>query len=205
MAQVTVDNQTAPTTPTSGKSALWFDSTTKKQVVTDDAGVRHGSPLSKNSSAAGSQTLSSVDTYLTGAGILIPSYGMEAGQLYRWLFTATKTAAGIAQAIYTVRIGTNQTTADTSRLVFTATTAQTAAISSGIIQVFILVRNVGGSGNLAGGVGVQSNNAGLGSGISGVSSSFDNTAQAGLYVGLSVNPGASGVWTVEACYAELVS
>lgn len=204
MADVLIDNQTAPSTPASGKSVLWVDSTTKKFIQTDDSGIRHGSPLSKNASTA-SLTITAADTYVTNSGILIPSYGMEAGQVYRWWLTATKTAAGTAAAIYTVRVGSAQSTADTSRLALTATTAQTAAVSSGIISVFVVVRNVSASGVLAGGVGVQSNNAGLGSGISGVASSYDNSAQQGLYVGLSINNGASGSWTVESCFAELVS
>lgn len=203
MADILIDNQAAPSTPGTGKSVLWVDSTTKKPVQTDDSGLRHGA-LSKNASTA-SLTITAADTYVTNSGILIPSYGMEAGQCYRWLLTATKTAAGTAAAIYTVRIGAAQTTADTSRLALTATTAQTAAVSSGIISVYVIVRNVGASGVLAGGVGVQSNNAGLGSGISGVSASFDNSAQSGLFVGLSINNGAAGSWTVEACYAEMVS
>jgi len=201
MADILIDNQAAPTTPAAGKSVLWVDSTTKKYVMTDDAGKRHGQPSSNASTA--STTISSVDTYIANSGLLLPSYGMEAGMCFRWWLTATKTAAGTVAAIYQVRIGSAQTTADTSRLSLTATTAQTAAVSSGVIQVIALVRNVGASGVLAGGVGVQSNNAGLGSGISGVSASFDNSALAGQFVGLSINSGTSAVWTVETCYAEL--
>lgn len=203
MADILIDNEAAPSTPASGKSVLWIDSTTKKFVQTDDAGLRHGQ-LSRNASTA-STTISAADTYIANSGILIPSYGMEAGQCYRWWLTATKTALGTAQAIYTIRMGANQTTGDSSILALTATTAQTAAISSGIISIFIVVRSVSATGVVAGGVGVQSNNAGLGSGISGVSSTFNNAAVAGQFVGLSINSGASGTWTVETCYAELVA
>jgi hypothetical protein len=203
MADILIDNQAAPSTPAASKSVIWVDSTTKKLLTTDDGGIRHGL-LSKNAATA-STTVNAADTYLTGSSILIPSYGMEAGQVYRWWITATKTAAGTAAAIFTFRIGAAQSTGDTSRLALTATTAQTAAVSSGVLSAFVSVRNVGASGVLAGGVGVQSNNAGLGSGISGVSSTFDNTAVAGQYLGLSINSGSLGVWTVEAVYAELVS
>jgi hypothetical protein len=203
MADVLIDNQSAPTTPAAGKTVLWVDSTTKKFVQTDDAGIRHAGPLSKNASTA-SLTVSSVDTYITNSGILIPSYGMEAGQLYRWYLTATKTAAGTVAAIYNIRLGVNQSLVDNAVATLTATTAQTAAISSGIIQVTALIRSVSASGSIAGGVGIQSNNAGLGSGISGAAT-VDNTGKAGQYLGLSINNGALGVWTIETCFAELVS
>ena len=36
MADILIDNQTAPSTPASGKSVLWVDSTTKKFLQTDD-------------------------------------------------------------------------------------------------------------------------------------------------------------------------
>jgi len=202
MADILIDNQSAPSTPASGKSVLWIDSTTKKAVQTDDAGVHYG-VLSRNSST-GTVSPNAADTYITNSGLLIPSFGMKAGQMYRWTMTVTKTAAGTAAAIYQVRIGSAQTTADTSRASATATTAQTAAVSSGIIIVQCHVRSVSATGQLVVGVGVTSNNAGLGSGITNLPSTFDNTALSGLYVGLSINPGASGVWTIDSVHSELI-
>lgn len=197
-------NQTSPATPAAGFNETFHDTTTKKLTCLDDTGTHHGAPLSKGFSTA-SLSIAAADTYVTGSGLLIPSWGMEAGQVYRWDLTATKTAAGVAAAIYNVRVGAAGAIGDTARLVLTATTAQTAAISSGIISIFVVVRNVAAGGVIAGGVGVQSNNAGLGSGISGVSAGFDNTALAGQFIGLSINNGAAGAWTVEAVYSELVS
>jgi hypothetical protein len=202
VADILIDNQTAPTTPASGKSVLWNDSSTKSFVHTDDTG-RHTGSLSRNDAVA-SLSISAADTYLTNSGLLVPSFGMKAGMLFRWFITATKTAAGTAAAIYTVRIGTGQAVTDTSRLALTATTAQTAAVSSGIILVVVHVRSVSASGVIVGGVGVTANNAGLGSGISGISSTFDNSALAGNYVGLSINNGTAGAWTIETVSAELI-
>ncbi len=204
MADLLIDNQTSPATPAAGKSDAFFDATTTRLAAVADDGTRRGGALSKNSSV-GSLAIAAADTYVTNSGILIPSWGMEAGQIYRWQLTVTKTAAGVAQAIYNIRVGAAGAIGDTARLALTATTAQTAAISSGVINVFVIVRNVGAAGVLAGGVGVQSNNAGLGSGISGVAASFDNSALAGQFVGLSINNGAAGAWTVEAAYGELVA
>lgn len=182
---------------------MFVDSTTKKQVLLDDAGYYSG-VLSRNSATASQGAGFAADTYVTNSGLLIPSFGMKAGQIYRWWISLSKTAAGTAQAIYVVRIGTTQTTADTSRLSLTATTAQTAAVSAGLICIQVGVRNVSATGVIAGGVGVQSNNAGLGSGIDGASSTFDNTALGGQYVGLSINGGASAAWTVTHVTGEIL-
>lgn len=202
MADILIDNQAAPATPAAGKSVLWIDSTTKKFVETDDSG-RHLGSLSRNDSV-GTVTPNAADTYITNSGLLIPSFGMKAGQLYRWLMTVTKTAAGTAAAIFIVRIGPAQTTGDTARSTLTATTAQTAAVSSGIITITCHVRSVSATGQLVVGVGVMANNAGLGSGITNLPATFDNTALAGQFVGISINPGTAGVWTIDSVIAELM-
>src|SRR5882724_1949284 len=104
MAQLLIDNQTAPTTPAASKSVLWVDSTTKKLVQTDDTG-RHLGFLSRNDATA-SQALGTGNTYVTNSGLLIPSFGMKAGQLYRWTISLSKTAAGVAAAVVGISIGT---------------------------------------------------------------------------------------------------
>lgn len=200
MGQITIDNQSAPSTPASGKSVNWVDSTTKKQLMTDDSGKHFG--IFTTNTSVGTVTPNAADTYITNSGLLIPSYGMKAGMSFRWALTVTKTAAGTAAAIFVVRIGAAQTTGDTSRASATATTAQTAAVSSGLIYVTCQVRSVSATGQLVVGVGVQSNNAGLGSGITNLPSTFDNTTLAGQYVGLSINPGTAGVWTIDSVMAE---
>lgn len=202
MADILIDAQAAPSTPAAGKAVLWVDSTTKMFIETNDAG-RHTGTLSRNDSV-GTVTPNAADTYITNSGLLIPSFGMKANQLYRWIMTVTKTAAGTAAAIFVVRIGAAQTTGDTARSTLTATTAQTAAVSSGIITVTCHVRSVSATGQLVCGVGVMCNNAGLGSGITNLPATFDNTALAGQYVGLSINPGAAGVWTIDSVISELI-
>jgi hypothetical protein len=160
--------------------------------------------LSRNATTSSSQGGGfSSDTYVTTSGIQIPSSGLRAGMVFRWIISVSKTAAGTASAVYTVRIGSAQTTSDTSRLALTATDAQTATASSGLIMVSLNVRNVGASGVIAGGVGVMAN-AGLGTGKDGVSSTFDNTSLAGQYVGLSINAGASASWTITHVSGELI-
>lgn len=202
MADLLLDVQSAPATPAAGQAALFVDTTSKRLVQVDDTGMRCGAPLSRKWSTA-SQAGFAADTYVTNSGILIPSFGMQAGQKYRWVITGAKTAAGVAAAVYTVRIGSLQTTGDTARLTLTANVAQTAAVSGGVLTVEVLVRSVGASGVIAGGVGWAAS-VGFGGGISALAAGFDNSALAGLFIGLSINGGASAAWTLDSVEALLV-
>src|SRR5213594_82122 len=207
MGTWTPDNQTAPVTPAAGKSKVWVDSTTKKLAVTDDGGVRHGQ-LSKNFSTASQSPAVSTDVYLTNSGILIPSYGMEAGQRYSWVFTAVKTATGTTAYVATLRLGPNQSTADTARATLTANQIQSAAISHAIFYVEVLVRSVSATGQLIAAINCASSvgttATGFGGGVVNVPATFDNTAVGGQYLGLSINTQA-GAWTIDALYAKLES
>lgn len=134
------DNQTNPGTPAAGKSYLWIDST-KKLVSTDDTGIVRGGTISTQHATA-QQTGFAADTYLTGSNILIPSFGMQVGQLYKWEVGIEKTAAGIALIAVNVRIGTNGAIADTSRAAPTQTVAQAATASANIMFVSVFVRTL---------------------------------------------------------------
>jgi hypothetical protein len=160
----------------------------------------------RNYSTADDATGFASDTYVTGSSLLIPSGGMVAGMRFVWTITAVKTAASTATPTYTIRIGANQSTADTSRLALTANNAQTAVTDKGILTVTCLVRNVGASGVIAGGSGwaARTGAVGFGSGSSAVSSTFDNSNLAGSYIGLSINGGTSSAWTINSVYAELI-
>jgi hypothetical protein len=206
MADLLIDNQSFPSTPASSKSVVFVDATTKKLMQMDDGGILQGI-LSRNSATASQGAGFAADTYVTNSGLLIPSCGMKAGMLFRWLITASKTAASTATPVYTVRIGTGQATSDTSRLALTAGAAQTAAADNGLLIVTVQVRNVGASGVIAGGAfwaKTQAGTAGFGGSIDGASSTFDNSALAGNYVGLSINGGTSAAWTLTSCHAELI-
>ena len=145
------------------------------------------------------------DTYVTGSSLLIPTGGMVAGMRFVWTITASKTNASTASANYYIRIGTNQSTADTAQLTLTANNAQTAVTDKGVLTVTCLVRNVGASGVIAGGCGwaARASATGFGSGSTGASSTFDNSALGGSYIGLSINGGTSSAWTMHSVYAEL--
>ena len=202
MGILTLDTQSIPATPPSGKALLFFDPTTKKLMFVDDAG-NIGGRLFHRTSTASQAPAAATDTYITDSGLLIPSFGMKAGMVFRWMLTLSKTAAGTAATVLNVRLGSNQSTADTSRLALTTSTAQTAAVAEGIMWVQVVVRSVSASGVIAGGFAMAAP-VGLGGGKDAASSSFDNSAVQGQYLGLSVNTGASAAWTITSVNGEII-
>lgn len=157
------------------------------------------------------EVANATDTYLTGSAIAIPtSAPIAVGTVFRWRFCMTKTAAGTAQAIWSVRFGTNGTTADTARLTPTQT-AQTAAADTGFATIDVIVRGPIGASCVVHGrftmehhlatTGLQDQNHNV---IQAASAAFDCTT-AGMIVGVSVNPGASGVWTFQQVTAEVLN
>lgn len=204
MGDLLIDNQNTPSTPAGSKNIPFFDATTKKWAHIDDGGIVRAGTLSKNNSTA-QQTGFASDTYITGSGILIPSCGMQVGQIYRWEFGVTKTAAGTAAIVLQARIGANQTTADTSRASMTQTIAQAATASFAKFFASLLVRSVSASGVVVGEFSPCSSQASFGDGKSAVSSTFDNSALAGQFVGLSLNGGASAAYTIDSVIGYLTS
>lgn len=154
------------------------------------------------------QALNSVDTYVDGSSIQIDGV-FQARTSIRFRLWLTKTAAGVATPTFDVRVGAAGTIADTSRLQFTGP-AQTAAADTAYIEILVLLRNEGASGVLSGVLRMAHNLASTGFSvvgtpiISGVSSAFD-TEPKNSHIGLSINPGASGVWTVKSIIADLVN
>jgi len=204
MADVLIDSQTAPTTPSAGKAVLWVDSTTKKFIQTDDGGIHRGGTISKNQAVA-QQTGFAADTYLTGSNILIPSFGMQVGQLYQWQIGVQKTAAGTAAIAIACRIGAAGAIGDTARLTLTQTVAQAATAAGSIFTVYFQVRSVSATGVIAGAFAPIGGSLAFGSGIQAASSTFDNSALGGQFAGLSLNGGASAAYTIDSCVGWLIS
>lgn len=208
MAKLLLDEQGFPATPAAGKMAAFPDSSNSQWVQRNDAGLF----LGDQSAAAIAQIAAhSVDTYYRG--LQLPSFSMQAGMVFEWYFPVSKGAAGVATPIYTIRIGANQSVADTARLTITGV-LQSAAADTGFVRVMVTVRSVGVAGVLTGMAWMQHNLAttGLASGatspagfnlVQATSAGFDNSALQGQYIGLSVNPGASGAWVVEQVLARV--
>jgi hypothetical protein len=211
MADILLDVQSPPSTPSAGQGAIYIDSVSKRPAVKDDAGLVTTLPCIVKTSTA-NQTGFSSDTYLSGSGIAIPGGLVKAGTLYRLRFDMVKTAAGTAAAAINVRFGTNGTTADTARLTFTFA-AGTAAVDTGIFEVFVHFRTAGASAVAVGMARCTHHLASTGlitTGASGTgiilvtSAAFDSTV-ANSIIGASFNGGASFSGTNVVQQAQLIN
>lgn len=209
---VTFAAQAAPTTPSTGYAAVYVDSTTKLLSVKNDAAVVQTVPLFKtNQSVTTPGAGFSSDTYLVGSSIAIPSGYPHVGAMYRLTFDVSKTAAGTAAPVVTIRYGTAGTTADTARLTFTFT-AGTAAADTGKFEIDALFRTVGsgtsavlqGAGRLTHGADITGLSTLVAEQLQVTSGGFDSTVASSI-IGASVNGGASAAWTIALVRAEFVS
>jgi hypothetical protein len=146
-------------------------------------------------------TANAADTYLTGSNLTIGGF-IKAGTVIEWTFVMTKTNAGVAAPVYSVRFGTNGSTSDTARLTFTGP-AQTAATDTGVHRIRVIIRSVSSTGTVNGLCTMEHHNTTTGLQnvaqirvFQSTSAAFDNSGSS-LQVGVSCNPGASGVWTFE--------
>lgn len=210
MADILIDNQSVPTAPASGKSILFVETGGKRLTMKDDAGRTYTMPGGIRNWNTADVVASAADTYLTGSALSVPTgLSLQVGTTMKWRIYMTKTAAGTAAPTWIVRVGTAGTTADTARLTFTGP-AQTAAVDTGFVEITAILRNVGASGVLVGGLILNHNLAttgfaNVGSPTLQVTSVGFDTTVTGTIIGVSVNPGASGVWTHQVVKAEMLN
>lgn len=214
MGRARFAEQSKPSTPSSGYGVAWPDSTSPQWFTLDDAGRVWG--RSHNAAIAAQGAGFSSDTYVTNSDILIPSFGFQAKTVFHWMISASKSAAGTATPVYSLRIGTNRSTADTARLQLTGP-AQTAIADIGTLHILVTVRTVAASGVIqgtawwdhrgtaasttVGGVGFANDGTGH---VEGTSAGFDNSALGASYIGLSIDGGASAAWTLTQVFAEAI-
>jgi hypothetical protein len=159
-------------------------------------------PVVKANANIADVTANAADTYLTGSSLNITGL-LQAGSIFRWRFAMTKTGAGVAAPVFTVRVGTGGSTSDTARLTFTLPNAQTAATDTGFCELECIVRTFSSTGVVQGVLEFQHKNTTTGLSTAAqvqivevTSSTFDLTVSNSI-VGVSCNPGASGVWTFQ--------
>lgn len=153
-----------------------------------------------NAAVAAVSAAYAADTYLAGSAITIPVAGAwKVGTQYICRFDMTKTGAGTATFVITLRMGTLGTTGDASITTMTFA-AGTAAIDSGVCTVVADFRSVG-SGTSAviqaraewphhlAATGLHSTGASGYGVILATSAGFNSTTQ--TIIGLSINGGAS--------------
>jgi hypothetical protein len=198
MADILLDNQAIPTTPASGKILIFGESAGKRLATRNDAGTTTILGAVQNQNTA-DVTANAADTYLTGSNLVVPTgFALQAGTKLRWRIGMTKSGAGTASV------------ADTARCTFTSPSLQTGVADVGYVDIIAVLRNVGASGVLAGILSMTHGLAATGFAsvstvvVQATSAGFDTTV-AGLNLGISVNPGASGVWTHQVIEAEMLN
>lgn len=137
-------------------------------------------------------------TYLTGANLIVGGR-VQAGSFFKWRLRASKTGAGTATPTIAVVVGPNATTADTARVTHTGA-AQTAVTDSGMFEIDAIFRQIGGTAVIESSIRMDHTSAD-GAGFGTLRYLTANSASFALgasdYIGLVVNPGASGVWTFQ--------
>jgi hypothetical protein len=204
MADILLDNQSAPSTPSAGQVILYTDTNALEPAAKNANGQIRGKSF--NAAVASQGAGFATDTYVTNSDLVIPSNTPQAkGTLY-WRISASKTAAGTATPIYNIRVGAAKTTADTARLTLTGP-AQTAIADIGTLHIMVTIRT-GGSGTVLAGTawwnhrGTAANTNDSTGHVEGTGASFDASGTAGHFFGLSINGGTSAAWTITQCVAE---
>ena len=209
MADLLLDVQSAPVTPSTGQAVIFVDSTSKRLAMKDDTGNIKSLSVT-NFSTALQSPLAATLTYLTGSALAIPTGKMQIGSMFRWKWSMTKTAAGVALSTIDVRIGTNGTTADTARLTFTKP-AGTAVVDEAWCELVMTVRGpLSASGIVVGTFNMTHNLQITGHAVipcvvvTVVSSAFDVTV-ANLIVGLTITTGAADAITIQHVQSEVIN
>lgn len=159
--------------------------------------------------AIADQVANAADTYLVGSALRGTGNRLAARMRFRWRGWFTKTAAGVATPTFIVRVGTLGTVADAAQLTFTGP-AQTAVVDTGFFTIDAILRDVDATAILDGicvlhhdlldtGVAVRPSPVMHALATPG----FDATVR-DKYLGVSVNPGAAGVWTFQGVTAEVI-
>jgi hypothetical protein len=210
MAEIDFTNiaATSINTPASGVTAVYADSVNKIIKCKDDTGFVTGQLT--NFSTASQAPTATTRTYITGSKITVPKSKIQIGTIFRWRFSATKTAAGTASSTIDIAVGTAGTTADTARVSFTKP-AGTAAVDEAWFEVHCISRGpLSASGIFAGQMIMTHNLSATGHAtipvvvVNTISSAFDVTV-ADLFVGLCITTGASDAITIQMVTAEAVN
>lgn len=209
MADILLDVQSTPSTPSAGSATMFVDSTSKILSVKDDAGFTR-SLTKTNFSTASQAPAAGARTYIAGSALAIPTGKLQIGTIFRWVFDMTKTAAGISASTFDIAVGTNGTTADTARVSFTKP-AGTGAVDTARVIIECICRGpLSASGVFVGTFQMTHNLAATGHAVipcvnvTTVSAAFDVTT-ANLIVGLCITSGTLDAITIQMVYGEALN
>lgn len=167
----------------------------------------------QHNAAVTTQTTGAVDVYITNSNVAIPNTRLQAKTKYRLDLSITKGAAGTGTPTFNVRVGTAGAIADASRCLFTWPAATTAVADEMKVEIMCVFRTVGSGtsavieGQLIG----QHELTTTGFGGTGLTNTiivnttgggFDSTVS-NLSIGVSVNAGTAGAWSIRQANAML--
>lgn len=143
---------------------------------------------------------------MLGSLLKVPASGLKVGSRIRFVFDATKTAAGTATSVFDIAFGILGTIVDTARVSFTKSLG-TGVADEGRFVIEALVRSIGSSGVVIGTMTMTHRLAITGLSVlpvqeTTVSSGFDNDGQE-LFISLNATLGASDAYTIQKFTASL--
>jgi hypothetical protein len=206
MADIVLDTQVAPSTPSAGTINLYAETTTL-QMCSRDANGRIQTFGDINNQSTAAQAYTTAEIYLAGSALTIPAHLLQVGARCTWRVVASKTA-GTGAPVWKLYKGTLGTTGDTAIATLTQASAPTSVADTAIYNIEAVLRNTGAAGVML--FSLSMVHALQITGFSQVpcnaqfvaSSSFDTTA-ASLIIGISANFSTAGAGNIEQVAAKL--
>lgn len=206
MADIVLDTQVAPASPSAGTMNLYPETTTLQYVSKDTTGRYQTLGTIRNYGTT-AQAYTTTEIYLAGSALTIPVHLLQAGATCKWRVVASKTA-GTGTPVWKLYKGTLGTTGDTAIATLTQAASGTSVTDTAIYDIEAVLRNVGAAGVMLFSLSMTHVLATTGFSTLGAnvqqaaSSSFDTTA-ASLIIGISWNHGTAGAGNIEQVTAEL--
>lgn len=210
MSQLLLNKVAVPATPATDKLVVFMDTADKRLKTVSDAGIVQTLDERLTNYNTADQSINATTAYVAGSSINVPTSKLRVGTIFRWRLFVTKTNAGsTAGCAVLVKVGTAGTTADSTRITFTLGTP-TAVVDTAVFDVECIVRTIGASGVMVGGLRMVHNLSATGFStlpaecLSVTSGSFDMTV-ASLIVGLTITTTTASVWTIVGVTAEALN
>jgi hypothetical protein len=144
MADIVLDTQVAPSTPSAGSMNLYPETTTL-QFVTKDTNGRMQTLGDITNQSVTAQAYTTAEIYVTGSALTVPAHLLQLGARCRWRVVASKTN-GTGSLVWKLYKGTLGTTGDTAIATLTQASAPTGVSDTAVFDIEAVLRNTGASG-----------------------------------------------------------
>lgn len=206
MADLILDTETTPATPSSGTMALYPETTTLQYVSKDTTG-RMQTLGDINNQSTTPQAYTTAEIYVTGSALTVPAHLLQVGARFTWRVVASKTA-GTGSIVWKLYKGTLGSLSDTAIATLTQASTPTSATDTAVFQIEAVLRNTGASGVMLFSLYMThvlaiTGFSQLGANVQQTAaSSFDTTATS-LIIGISFTHGTAGSGNIEQITSKL--